>query len=61
MEIIKGPLSSEALRILTDPFLPLEIREAIFQMNPSKATGPDGFTTFFFQKFLAYCRGRYHS
>ena len=28
-----------------------EVRFALFQMYPSKAPGPDGMTTFFFQKF----------
>ncbi|KAM1949581.1 hypothetical protein ACFX15_009620 [Malus domestica] len=28
-----------------------EVREAVFQMQPSKASGPDGMNPFFFQKF----------
>ena len=36
---------------LVRDFHPEEVRFALFQMHPSKAPGPDGMTTFFFQKF----------
>ena len=28
-----------------------EVKTALFQMHPSKSTGPDGMTPFFFQKY----------
>jgi hypothetical protein len=36
---------------LLSPFTALEIRQAAFQMHPSKASGPDGMSSFFFKKF----------
>lgn len=36
--------------VLCAPFSAQENRKAIFDMHPSKAPGPDGFTAFFFQK-----------
>ncbi|XP_058725646.1 uncharacterized protein LOC131596933 [Vicia villosa] len=33
------------------PFSPEEVKIALFQMNPSKAPGPDGLNTCFFQKY----------
>lgn len=34
---------------LANPFTPAEVRKAFFYLNPSKAPGPNGFTTLFFQ------------
>lgn len=36
--------------LLTAPFTESEIHKALFEMHPSKAPGPDGFTALFFQK-----------
>ena len=36
---------------LVKDFHPKEVQYTLFQMHPSKAPGPDGMTTFFFQKF----------
>lgn len=34
-----------------EPLSALEIKEAMFQMNPTKAPSPNGFSAIFFQKF----------
>ena len=36
---------------LMEPYTGDEVRRALFQMHPSKALGPDGMSSFFFQKF----------
>lgn len=36
--------------LLCAPFNAREVHKAIFDMHPSKAPGPDGFTAFFYQK-----------
>ena len=43
-------VSAEENTFLTAPFLEEEVRQAIFQMEPNKAPGPDGFPAEFYQK-----------
>lgn len=36
--------------VLCAPYTEADVRRALFDMHPSKAPGPDGFTALFFQK-----------
>ncbi|XP_075504621.1 uncharacterized protein LOC142542059 [Primulina tabacum] len=46
-----SPLVDEAMNeILQEPYIESDIYKALFDMHPSKAPGPDGFTALFFQK-----------
>ncbi|KAK9998306.1 hypothetical protein SO802_017909 [Lithocarpus litseifolius] len=36
---------------LLQPYTPDEVKQALFQMHPSKSPGPDGMSSFFFQKY----------
>jgi hypothetical protein len=40
---------------LVAPFTKEELKEALFQMNPDKALGPDGFNPAFYQHFWDLC------
>lgn len=49
------PVVNESMNnILCAPFKETEIRKALFEMHPSKAPGPDGFTALFFKKNWTY-------
>lgn len=39
------------MSVLTCPFTGEEVAKALFQMHPSKASGPDGMSANFFKKF----------
>lgn len=43
-------------QILNAKFSKIEIKKALFQMNPDKAPGPDGFSAAFFQKCWHFIR-----
>lgn len=40
---------------LLKPYTLEEVRQAVFQMHPSKSPDPDGMPLFFFLEILAYC------
>ena len=44
-------VTSEMNYDLHRPFSNEEVRVALFQMHPSKAPGPDGMSTLFYQKY----------
>jgi hypothetical protein len=44
-------VSAEDNEMLTSPFTEKEVKEAIFEMKPNKAPGPDGFPAEFYQRF----------
>jgi hypothetical protein len=46
-QVVSPDMNQELLK----PFTREEVRRALFQMSPSKASGPDGMTALFFQKF----------
>jgi hypothetical protein len=48
---VNSRVTSEANQRLLQPFTTDEVRMALFQMHPSKAPGPDGMSSFFFQKY----------
>ena len=48
---VKSSLCSTSKRLLDSVFTAEEVRVALFQMNPWKAPGEDGFPAGFFQKF----------
>jgi Reverse transcriptase (RNA-dependent DNA polymerase) len=45
-------VSPEENAMLCVPFSSEEIHKALFQMNPNKAPGPDGFSVLFYQTYL---------
>lgn len=50
MNPIRGFLSAGSIKILNEPFAAQEVKEALFQINPTKVPVPDGFSALFFQK-----------
>ena len=44
-------VSAEENAFLTAPYTEEEVSQAIFQMEPNKAPGPDGFPAEFYQRF----------
>ncbi|CAL9019304.1 unnamed protein product, partial [Prunus brigantina] len=48
-DVMRGRVSDEMNQKLLADFIAEEIRQALFQMHPSKAPGPDGFFPLFYQ------------
>ena len=51
LDMVDARISGEQITQLAAPFTGEEVYEAIFQMHPTKAPGPDGMSAIFFQKF----------
>ena len=51
MEVLDRRVTEEMAQSLTQGYLEVEVKTALFQMHPSKALGYDGMSPFFFQKF----------
>lgn len=50
LETVPLKVTEEMNSLLMSPFGKEEVKEALFQMFPTKAPGPDGFPTHFFQR-----------
>jgi hypothetical protein len=48
---VDSKVTPEANQTLLRPFNAEEVRAALYQMHPSKAPGPDGMSSFFYQKY----------
>ena len=48
---VDARVSAEQVAQLAAPFTGAEVYDALFQMHPTKAPGPDGMSALFFQKF----------
>ena len=51
LSAVESVVTMDANQNLLRPFLAEEVRAALFEMHPSKAPGPDGMSSFFYQKY----------
>ena len=51
LDVVEKRFTIEMNNSLLQPYTAKEVRQALFQMHPSKSTGPNGMSLFFFQKF----------
>ena len=51
IESVDHAVTEEMAQALVHPYTEEEVRNALFQIHPSKSLGPDGMSPFFFQKF----------
>lgn len=57
LSAVDGVMTEEMKQSLLQPFLGNEVRQALFQMHPSKSLSPDGMSPFFFLKFWHIVEG----
>ena len=50
MEAVDRKVTNKMAQSLTQAYSEEEVKNALFQMHPSKAPRPDGMSPFFFQK-----------
>ena len=58
LKVIPKIVTMEDNKALNKPISLEEVKLVVFEINPDKSPGPDGFQAFFFSKMLGYHRGR---